>query len=63
MDSEDDHQLKKIWKIMEVFNDFVLNYHSGSGPEDQQIIKEWELFRKTIEQSPTDITHLSKYIN
>lgn len=63
MNSQNDDQEARIEKYLQVFNDFIISYHSGSSPEDIAIVKHWQAFKKASEKSPYDINALETYLN
>jgi len=41
MNSQEEDEQARIDKYFQVFNDFIVNYHGGSSPEDIAIVKHW----------------------
>jgi hypothetical protein len=63
MNSPSDSEAERISDYLRVFNEFMINYHNSSQPEDQGMIKQWQNFKKIIEKSPYDTEAHETYIN
>jgi competence protein ComGF len=54
---------QKIDSLIASFSDFIETNHKNANPSDQRIIKEWSIFKKLIEQDPTETDSHTKHVN